>query len=272
VKRDRINQIIEKVYVSRYDLDVPAISSRPRSQFYLSRIQPILTRLEPLTVLSKRKIIIAWLVLALLLIVVTIHYYNLLVRTEQNMLTSMGHVEALLQRRNDTAVNLSKAVLDYSEHEKAVLSAVVTLRGQSNDKQAGEEAPPDLKSNAKNVEQLHGLINKAGSKPPAPGSAPAAGVQTPGGVLPAGLLNLAALAEQYPDLKLSANFQTLMIVLDQIEKDLAAERIKQDEAVNIYTTNVQMFPSNIFASIFGFREHPYFKATEEAKAFKPINY
>lgn len=256
MKRDRINHIISKVYVSRYDLDVPTLSPIQRSPFYLNRVKPVLARLEPLAVVTKRKIIVSSIIFATLLMGVTIHYYNLLVMTEQNVLTAMGRVQALMQRRNDTAVNLSKAVLDYSEHEKAVLSAVVTLRGQSNDKQAGEEAPADMKNNAKNVEQLQGLINKAGSKPSAP----------------AGLLNLAALAEQYPDLKLSANFQTLMNVLDQVEKDLAAERMKQDEAVNIYTTNIQIFPSNIFAKIFGFQAHPYFRATEEAKTFKPIEF
>jgi LemA protein len=271
MKRDRINHIIEKVYVSRYDLDVPTLSPIQRSPFYLNRVKPVLARLEPLAVVTRRKIVVSSIIFAMLLMGVTIHYYNLLVMTEQNVLTAMGRVQALMQRRNDTAVNLSKAVLDYSEHEKAVLSAVVTLRGQSNDKQVVEEASADMKNYAKNLDQLQGLINKAGSKPPAPGAVPSAGVQIPSAA-PAGLLNLAALAEQYPDLKLSANFQTLMNVLDQVEKDLAAERMKQDEAVNIYTTNIQIFPSNIFAKIFGFQSHPYFRATEEAKTFKPIDF
>jgi LemA protein len=285
MRKDRINQIIEKVYVNRYDLEVPTLAPRHQSPFYLNRVKPVLTRLETFAVvISRRKILVSSIIFAMLLIGMTIYYYNLLVITQQNMLTTMGHVQALLQRRNDTAVNLSKAVRDYAEHEKAVLSAVVILRGQLNDKQTGGgEAPADLKSNGKDVKSLQGLINKEGSKPPAPGATPSAGAQTPdgapsaavqtsGGALPSGLLNLAALAEQYPDLKLSANFQTLMTVLDQIEKDLAAGRMKQDEMVNIYTTYVQTFPSNVFAAIFGFRLHPYFSATEEAKTFKSIDY
>ena len=129
----------------------------------------------------------------------------------------------------------------------------------------------DMKSNAKNIERLQELLKEGGIKPPAPGAAASAGAQTPGDA-PAGLLNLSALAEQYPDLKLSANFQTLMTMVDQIEKDLATARMKQDDAVNIYTTYLKEFPSDVFAAIFGFRARPYFDATEKAKTFKPINY
>lgn len=279
MKRDRINVIIKKAYANRYSLGTPAPVARPRSLFYLTRVQPVLTRLEPVTVLLRKRILVAALVLAVIAIGATIHYYNLLVTTEQNMHAAMGRVHALLQRRSDTAVNLSKAVLDYAEHERAVLSAVVALRALATDRPAGAESLTDIKARAQKLEQLQELINKAGSKAPgagsviAPGAAPApSGAKALSGALPAGLMSLSALAEQYPDLKLSANFQTLMTVLDQIEKDLAAERMKHDEMVNTYVTYVQIFPSSIFAKMFGFAAHPYFEATEEAKKFKPINY
>jgi LemA protein len=88
----------------------------------------------------------------------------------------------------------------------------------------------------------------------------------------ASLSKLMALAEQYPDLKLSSNFQSLMAALIEVEKDLATERIKLNDMVNTYTTNVAKFPCNMFAVLYGFPRSPYFEATEEAKAFKLITY
>ena len=52
-------------------------------------------------------------------------------------MTAMGQVQVQLQRRNDTEVDLAKAVLDYAEHEKAVLTAIVALRGQAGEKTHG---------------------------------------------------------------------------------------------------------------------------------------
>ncbi|MBW1942798.1 MAG: hypothetical protein JRJ51_08180, partial [Deltaproteobacteria bacterium] len=48
----------------------------------------------------------------------SIYYYNLLVITEQDVLAEKGKVQALLQRRNDISINLSKATFDYSRHER----------------------------------------------------------------------------------------------------------------------------------------------------------
>jgi LemA protein len=86
------------------------------------------------------------------------------------------------------------------------------------------------------------------------------------------LSKLMALAEQYPNLKLSTNFESLMSALIEVEKDLAAERIKFNNVINTYTTNVAKFPCNIFAFIYGFPRAPYFEATQEAKDFRLIDY
>jgi LemA protein len=83
---------------------------------------------------------------------------------------------------------------------------------------------------------------------------------------------LLAVAEQYPDLKLSSNFDRLMKALIEVEKDLAVERIRYNDMANIYSTNLAKFPINVYAWIFGFETQPYFEATEEAQSFKPIDY
>lgn len=280
MKRDRINFIIEKAYGRRYDLEAKVLTARPRSRFYLTKVRPVITRLEIVSVnLLKRKYMLGSITLTGLLVLVTVYYYNQLVISEQNMHATMGRIQALLQRRSDTAANLSKAVLDYAEHERTVLNAVVALRGASTEKQAGGESLSDAPASARRLEQWKQIVSETGGKPGAPGKAPAPGASTgPAGAqaadvaAPSALMSLSALAEQYPDLKLSGNFQTLMNVLDQIEKDLAAERMKHDEMVNIYTTYVQTVPSIIFAKLFRFPVHPYFEASEEAKNFKTIGF
>lgn len=280
MKRDRVNVIIQRAYGNRYDLASPVPASRPGSNIYVNRLRRSLSELEPYALaVSRRKVLIASVAAVLALALVTIHYYNQLVITQQNMLAAEGRVEALLQRRNDTAVNLSKAVLDYAEHERVLLSAVVALRGLQNGGAGGEEALRKMAPGAEKLEQLQEAVDQVTSKSTVPGTAPSRAVQASGkmeaaaaGLLPSTLMNLSALAEQYPDLKLSANFQTLMNVLDQIEKDLSSERMKHDEMVNIYATNVQIFPSNIFARIFGFEVQPYFQSSHEAKNFRPISY
>jgi LemA protein len=88
----------------------------------------------------------------------------------------------------------------------------------------------------------------------------------------AALDRLLAVAEQYPDLKLSSNFQSLMTALIDVEKDLAVERIRYNDAANFYTTILYKFPTNFYAWVFGFEDLPYFEATHEAKRFKPIDY
>jgi LemA protein len=241
--------IIRRVYGRRYRLDSYDMVSRPR--YYLSRVEPILNLIK-----QKRFKIITLLLIAL----VTggsIYYYNLLVSTEQDVLASRGKVAALLQRRNDISINLSKAVFDYSRHERGVFTAVVALRSVLSEKGITDSKLEDLITNLEQNEQA--AARKAGKEV--------------AGADPVSALNrLLAIAEQYPDLKLSSNFLSLMTALIEVEKDLAGERIKYNDAANVYTTNMTKFPINIYAWVFGFELQPYFEATEDAKSLKPIDY
>ncbi|MBF0525144.1 MAG: LemA family protein [Deltaproteobacteria bacterium] len=240
--------IIKRVYAKRYDLEYdPPV---PRSQYYLSRLQPLVVAGQ------KRKMQIILLVSFVILIVATVHYYNLIVNDEEEALASIGRVNALLQRRNDISINLSKAALDYSKHERNVFTAVVALRSALT--------KPGIKS-AEIDELLKGLSQPGkavGAKP----------VTEPGKDPVSSLTGLLALGEQYPKLELSATFQSLIAALVEVEKDLAQERIKFNNTVKIYSAHLRLFPNNIFARIFGFKDLPYYQATEDAKGFRPIDY
>ncbi|MCG8634119.1 MAG: LemA family protein [Desulfobacterales bacterium] len=250
----RISRIITQAYGSRYRLRpdeviVPAAGEK----FSLSPLgTPALFNrvIRP----SRTKVIVtAALALLVFKAAITIYYFNTLVDMEQNMLAAKGDVQALMQRRNDIAVNLSKAVLDYSKHEQGVFTAIVSLRRFFTNGSQGSDI----------LKQLEGF---------APGQAEDLPSVPETGGLTAALSKLVAVAEQYPDLKLSANFETLMAALVQVELDLASQRIKFNQAANDYTTVTARFPGNFFHWVFGFDDTGYFEADDRAKAFKVIGY
>ena len=250
MRRDNIaTTIIRRAYGRRYRLESYQMVSRPR--YYLSRAQPVVG------VIKKKKFQILIVLLFALITGGSIYYYNLLVTTEQDVLAERGKVDALLQRRNDISINLSKAVFDYSNHERGVFTAVVALRSILSENGVKDTKLEEIMKNLEQPEKV--AAGKAGEK--VSGADPLSA-----------LGRLLAVAEQYPDLKLSSNFLNLMTALVEVEKDLAAERIKFNDAANVYTTNRAKFPINIYAWIFGFKERHYFEATDEAKSLKPIDY
>lgn len=250
MRRNDINNVIRRAYGSRYNLDSYEIVSR--RQHYLSRIRSVAG------IINQKRVQTVTILLVVLISASTIYYYNLLVDTQQNVLAARGKVDALMQRRNDISINLSKAAYDYSKHEQGVFTAVVGLRAMLSDEKAKGQQPEEIVQKPDAPKMPGGVVEQGG-----------------GGALLsplASLDRLLAVSEQYPDLKLSANFITLMTALIDVEKDLAAERIKYNEVANIYTTNLNKFPVNIFARIFEFETQPYFEATQEAKSLKPIEY
>ncbi len=263
--KNKTTRLIKKAYGGKFNLDSYDLSPVESYElinyrgFYASKVYPLLA------VIQNGWIQMTFAVAMIAFIAGTIFYYNLLVVTEQDVLAAEGRVNTLLQRRNDISINLSKAVYDYSIHERGVFTAIVALRtqianGTENKKKADELLRKLGNPNA--VAQL------AAAKQAAIKNGP---VSAPGGFL-SPLSRLLAVAEQYPDLKLSVAFERLMAALIDVEKDLASERIKYNEAVNIYTTNMARFPINVFAMVFGFEDLHYFETTEDAKKLVPIDY
>ena len=250
MRKDSVTTLIERAYGKRYNLDTyHGVATRPR--YYLSRLRPVIALIQ------QRRLQILIVLLLALITGGSIYYFNLLVQTEQDVFSAKGKVAALQQRRNDISINLSKAVYDYSRHERSVFTAVVALRSFLSEKRV---KGAELEEVMKNLE----LPKMSGAEKASEGIS--------GAGLLYGMDRLLAIAEQYPDLKLSVNFDNLMTALIDVEKDLATERIKFNDAVNTYTTNMAKFPINVYAWIFDFKLKPYFEATEDAKSFKPIEY
>ena len=80
-----------------------------------------------------------------------------------------------------------------------------------------------------------------------------------------GISKIMAISENYPELKASENFLQLSKDLTQIEDEIANSRKYYNGSVRILNTKIQMFPSNIVAGMFGFKQASMFEANAEEK-------
>jgi LemA protein len=83
---------------------------------------------------------------------------------------------------------------------------------------------------------------------------------------------LFVVVENYPQLRSSEQFARLMDDLAGTENRLADERLRYNDRVREYNTARRRFPANVTASLFGFKEHPYFEAPPDAKAVPRVNF
>ncbi|MBF0451865.1 MAG: LemA family protein [Candidatus Magnetomorum sp.] len=255
METSNISRIIKTAYGRRYGLGAKMYYANPGYRYYLANTA---------SMIQSRWSAISIVLIVLLLIGMSVYYFNLLVTTEQDVLAAYGKVEALMQRRNDISINLSKAVYDYSTHERNVFTAVVMLRS--------------LLSNQGSKPAIDSILNKMQQANPSMAVPPelmAQATNSPAAIPPealSALSKLLAVAEQYPDLKLSTTFQSLMTALIEVEKDLATERFNFNDKVNIYTTQRASFPINAYAKLFGFKDKDYYESSQEAKSFNPISY
>ncbi|MDR6843945.1 LemA family protein [Flavobacterium granuli] len=166
--------------------------------------------------------------------------YNNAVTLEQDVKESWGNVNTSYQRRNDLIPNLVNTVKGYAEHEKSTLTAVIEARAKAT----------SITIDPKNVtpEQL-AAFNSAQS-----------GVSS-------SLSKLLVSVEQYPNLKADASFMKLQDELASTENQILTARTRFNEAVKPYNNNINTFPRNILAGMYGLKEKPYFEAV--AGADKP---
>ena len=162
---------------------------------------------------------IIWIAIAVivLLAVVVIGIYNRLVALRQNCRQGVADIDAQLRQRHDLVPNLIGAVKGYAAHEKSTLDSVIEARNSAT-------SDPSSESEAKLRLSLDGLL---------------------------------ALGEAYPDLKASANFQSLQSELANVEDKLAAARRALNAAVARFNSAIEVFPAVLFAGLLGFRHEDF---------------
>ena len=150
--------------------------------------------------------------------------YNGLVRARNAVKNAWSQIDVQLKRRHDLIPNLVETVKGYVTHERGTLEAVTKARQQAISATGGVEE----RAKAENA-------------------------------LTQSLRSLLAVAEAYPNLKANQNFQTLQEELASTENKIGFSRQFYNDAALQYKNRIEIFPSNIFAGLFGFQPEPFFQ-------------
>jgi LemA protein len=174
-------------------------------------------------------VIIVLVVLVLIIGIFVASNYNSLVSLRNRVKDQKSQIDIQLKRRFDLIPNLLECVKGYMKHEKDTLEDIVKAR---NTFQKADSLEGEMKADTE--------LTKAVTK-------------------------LFALAEAYPELKANENFTQLQTELSETEDKVATARQFYSDTVMIYNNKIQMFPSNIIANMFGFKEEKYFEAQAEER-------
>jgi len=175
-------------------------------------------------------VIIVIVVIAVVVLFV-ISIYNSLVRLRNQVKNAWSQIDVQLKRRHDLIPNLIETVKGYMTHERDTLENITKARSQAVTAEGvGDKA------------KAEGELTRA-----------------------LGKFNL--VVENYPDLKANQNFLSLQEELTSTENKISFSRQSYNDQVLFFNNKIQMFPSNIIAGMFQFKEEEFFEiedATERA--------
>ena len=166
-------------------------------------------------------------VVILIIVGVLISLYNGLVTSKNKVENAWSQIDVQLQRRFDLIPNLVESVKGYMKHEENVLTKVTELRTSwASATTVGEKMELD--------NQLSGALK-----------------------------TIMAVSENYPELKANQNFSELQEELRNTENKISYSRQFYNDSVTMYNTKLQVFPTNIFANVFGFQAKELFKVDSD---------
>ncbi len=162
---------------------------------------------------------------------------NQLVTERKDIDGRWAQVDNDMKRRADLIPNLVETVKGYAKQEQTVIGEVANARAALLGAHSKQE---EIGAN----NQLSGAIGR-----------------------------LLVLQENYPQLKSNENFLRLQDELAGTENRIAVDRRDYNVAIQKYNTDIELFPKNIAASLFGFHaDDAYFKATEEEKKVPQVKF
>ena len=173
-------------------------------------------------------IIILFILIVLAIAIIVMR--NNLVASKQKVKNAWSQIDVQLQRRFDLISNLVETVKGYMAHESDVLEKVTSLRSSW--------------ASAKTISDKANIDS----------------------ALSETLKTIMAVSENYPDLKANQNFISLQEELSKTEDKISFARQFYNDTVTRYNTQLEMFPSNLVASMFNFAPEALFEvANEEAR-------
>jgi LemA protein len=192
-------------------------------------------------------LVVILLVIALVVGLFFMGTYNRLVGLGQGVDTQWAQVQTVYQRRADLIPNLVNTVAGAANFEKSTLTEVTNARASVGRVQLDPNKAP---TDAKQLQEY----------------------QAAQGQLTNALSRLLVVAENYPQLKATANFQGLQAQLEGTENRISVERNKFNTTVQSYNVAVRTFPTNLIAGMFGFPPRPFFEATQGAQNAPTVNF
>jgi LemA protein len=168
------------------------------------------------------------LVVVLIIVFLVIRAYNTLIKQRNRVDTAWSHVDVQLQRRSDLIPNLVETVKGYASHERETFERVTKARGASN-----SASTPAEQAQADNF-------------------------------LTSALRQLFAVAEDYPELRASENFQNLQEELSETEDKIAISRQIYNDTVLSYNNTVQQIP--------GFKAREFYDAGPGAEEAPEVSF
>lgn len=172
-----------------------------------------------------------WIIIIVLLLVI-VGLYNGLITLRNRVQEAWSDISVQLKRRYDLIPNLVETVKGYAKHEKKAFESVTKARSA-----AMGVKDPSAKGAAENM-------------------------------LSGALKSLFAVAEAYPELKANENFKALQDELSDTENKIQASRRFYNGNVRDFNTKLQVFPTNIFGRMLGFKDFTFFELGEGEEAAK----
>ena len=172
-----------------------------------------------------------WIILGIIVVLVLwfIGVYNSLVQLRNKVRNQFSQIDVQLKRRFDLIPNLVETVKGYAKHESETFEKVIAARSSYASATTDAE-----KIDAANqmTQAVRGLL---------------------------------AVAEAYPELKANTNFMSLQNDLKETEEKISYARQFYNDSVMVYNNKIQVIPSNIVASIAGFKAEKLFEAGEQER-------
>ena len=177
-----------------------------------------------------------WIALAAVVVValLVVVAYNALVAKRNRTENAWAQVDVQLRRRYDLIPNLIETVKGYASHERGTFAAVTEAR-------AAAQAAQGPAAQAQAEDRLSGALGR-----------------------------LLAVAEDYPELRATENFQQLQAQLGETENKIATARQVHNDTVLTYNNACQQIPTNLVAGLCGFATREYFELRAGDVAREPV--
>lgn len=164
--------------------------------------------------------------------------YNGLVGLRNRYKNGFSQIDVQLKRRHDLIPNLVETAKAFMNHERETLEAVIQARNVAQS--AGKDVSPDNLAEMQQMMQAEGGLSSVMGR-------------------------LFALSESYPDLRSNENMKQLSEELTTTENKISFARQAYNDAVMVYNTKREVFPTNLIAGMFNFLAAVPFEVSDESE-------